>query len=250
MLTVFPADARAILEEQLAQIALVQRFADDKMVTIHFLDRQAQLPLLSNRSDECRAVRMQVRSQMDHHCSMAADVVFHGGRISSIEYSKPPTCLLEGAVVFESIEILKDALHPETRPEAHSLKRSLLDRVRDQFPVRDVLAPASVDQTSKFLALLGRVPTDYAGLLRETDGFAVKDWQFYGTNARRLPSHGGIWLVAEASDSALCLREASEEPLVFYFDEIDDELAVKGTSFVDAFLHALSGKSGTANERG
>ena len=237
---VLPNGARSILEGQVAAIELVQRFSEDRMVTVHFSENQEKLALFPNRLDECRAARMHVRSQASR-AAISVDVVFHRGRLSSIEYSRPPAIVSEGPLVFEHVEVLQDLLHVGSEPALPvQVGGPLLQRIQGRVPLLDILEPAPERRISSFLAPLGEVPADYAALLRETDGFSVDGWRFTGTKARRLLLHGDVWLVAETSECALCLREQATEPSVLYLDQIDDECTIKGASFVECFLEVLS----------
>ena len=147
----------------------------------------------------------------------------------------------KGPLAFDQVEVLQDLLDEGSEPARPAqISGPFLRRIHGRFPVRDILEPASERRIGSFLAPLGEVPADYAALLREADGFSVDGWRFTGTKARRLLLHGDLWLAAETSECALCLREKATEPIVLYLDQIDDECTPRGASFVDCFLEVLS----------
>jgi hypothetical protein len=237
-------DGGRILERQLAAIDLVQRYSNDRLVLLHFpeggTDSVERFP---NRSDECRAARMRLRPS--HGGALTADVVFHAGRLSSIEFNKTPSDPLEEGSVIGDATLLED-LMVEAPGEVVGppvlMPGSLLHEISQKVQIENVTGPAPEGAVTRFLSLVGAVPTDYAGLLRETDGFKAGDWRFMGTRARRvtLPSKT-LWLAAETGQVAVCLEEGGAEASVLLYDQIDDESREIGEAFVPALLQAVLG---------
>ena len=236
-------DGASRLERQLSLVERIQRFSNDRLVVFNYPeDSKDTVPLFPNRSEECRAVRIRLRPASGR--MLTADVVFHLGRLSSLEYSRDPRKPLGDAFSVESAEVTQDMMVETPSTDSTPLKvqpGSLLAEIGRGRRLEQVVGPAPDLGVSALVSMRGAVPADYTALLRETDGFAVGDWRFMGTRARRviLPNKT-LWLVAETGEFALCFAEGSAEPVVLFYDQIDDECREAGRRFVPALLEAVS----------
>jgi hypothetical protein len=243
MKALLPPNGASVLEQQMSLVELVQRYSNDRVVLVHFPENGKEaVPLFPNRSEECRAARVQLRSTSGK--AVTADVVFHSGRLSSIEFSRAPRKLLESGFSAGTADLLQDMTGeapPMGEGSVDIQAGSVLAEIGREGRLEKVVGPAPEKDVSAFLSILGAVPADYTALLRETNGFAMGQWRFMGTRARRviLPSEA-LWLVAETGELALCFAEGSAEPTVLFYDQIDDDCRATGQAFVPALLGMLS----------
>ena len=104
-----------VVRSQIAAWRLVQRSLQDRMAVMHF--RPVPFPLLANKgAAQCR-VKIRVKAAERR---LSVSVVTHLGRLSSLEFSKPPQPLLEQA--FEIVAIEKDARHVDIAAAADHLE--------------------------------------------------------------------------------------------------------------------------------
>lgn len=83
-----PEDRHA-LSEQLAGLDHLKRLHGDRMVTFYF-EKPGELPLLSNQGLEQKLATVLLEAGRR---KVRATVVSHRGRLSSLEFNKPPTDL-------------------------------------------------------------------------------------------------------------------------------------------------------------
>lgn len=227
----------------MSSIELVQRYSNERVVLVHFPENGKEaVPLFPNHSEECRAARVQLRPTSGK--AVTADVVFHSGRLSSIEFNRAPRKLLEGGFTAGKAALLQDmtAEAPAMGDGSVDVQAgSVLAEIGREARLENVVGPAPEKDVTDFLSTLGAVPPDYIALLRETNGFTIREWRFMGTRARRviLPSRA-LWLVAETGELALCFAEGSMEPAVLHYDQIDDDCRATGQAFVPALLGVLA----------
>jgi hypothetical protein len=226
---------RAILRTQLDALEIVQRFSKDKLVVFH-LERDALWDRFPNEAEELSVAMVTLETAGGRR--VKAEVVFHGGRISSLE--------LRAAVVGEAtvreIELLADPMSPDTSKRGPGVEGPALEALRAELelPITDVAAPADARRRAAFARRLGvSLPDDFLRLLEETDGFRVGGWLFAGTAARNVVrDEASLVLVAESEDSqlALCLYADDTEPSRFHrYDMVQDELHPLSSSFVESF---------------
>jgi len=237
-----PHDGVSLLEGQLSTVELIQRFSNDRLVLVHFAESsKGSVPLFPNRSEEFRAARVQLRPMSGG--AVTADVVFHVGKLSSIEYSRAPRKALEAGFTIEAAKLLEDLMAeaPTDLQPSEVQPGSLLAEIGRHGRAEHIIGPAPEKTVAAFLSMVGAVPADYGTLLSETNGFSAGEWRFMGTRARRviLPNRT-LWLVAETSEFALCFEESSADPSVLLYDQIEDECRAMGEAFVPALLEAMS----------
>lgn len=88
-----PPDCASRLEAQLADERwLLQRSAKDRMVIFDFSRDQAGLTLMPNTEPELRVATVTLGSGSAAN-AIKCDIVFHRGRISSLEFSDSPSHL-------------------------------------------------------------------------------------------------------------------------------------------------------------
>jgi hypothetical protein len=118
-----------------------------------------------------------------------------------------------------------------------------LDRLRGEFDVQDVLAPAPRPKREQIEEQFSDVlPDDYKQLLGETDGFRIGEWEVCGTRARRVVSSEGNLLVLAENEKALAVKEDAASRIIALYDPIDDASRPIGDSFVDALREAVEGE--------
>ncbi|MBV9470594.1 MAG: hypothetical protein JOZ57_15250 [Abitibacteriaceae bacterium] len=247
-----PSAVHSILEVQVKDIDSIHRYSNDKIVLFRFLRKNLEttLPLFPNNSPEIYVARLTLRSVPNTTCN----VVFHEGKILSLEFSHPPRSALKQPFICHKVEILEDLLHAplvEHTSSSMSDDTGMLKRIRTYFDISNVLPPPEENKIEKFLVLVSTaLPEDYVNLLHETNGFSVKDWCFYGINARSvvLPDTN-YWVVAEDTKNALalCFREGETSSIVIIYDQINEDFQETGQYFVEAFIQAVA-KSTTASD--
>ena len=224
-----PSNAQKTLEAQMTSIDLVQRAAHDKMVTVFF--RRADPPLYANREDEFTIAVVSGKPPRSVRCS----IVLHSGRLSSLEFSEPPRRLLAGCTPDDfSVEVNPVVQAESTVPHDPRVDVGVLGRLSSRIRLDDVQPPP---EYSKPFGVSGAMPSDLLQLVSETGGFKVKSWRFYGATPRSIVRHDGTYYIfAENDETALCVREDEEEPLVYIYDQISDEVQGSTSGFVDALL--------------
>lgn len=237
-------DASSLFRRQLDARPLVRRHAQGKMVLFHFPEgTQSHLPRFSNRAPELRVARMVLKAESGEQ--LRSDIVFHEGRISSLEFSKPPkTILSAGEFQLQKVDIYQDLMTRNSCAPSGSADDStgLLNELCQRFDLKDLVAPVSERDLSRYLAQTPTVfPDDLVALLRETNGFSVRGWTFYGTNPRRLviPDENLQITAEDAEGNALCFREDETTPAVLLYDQIDNETKKIWSSFLDALTEVL-----------
>lgn len=235
------SEAGMLVETQIKAVDLIQRFSQDKLVVFHFLKGdESALPLFPNRLPEFRVARVVIQSTSSHS-EIRCDVVFHRGKLSSLEFSRPPKSLTTTTLRCERVEIFEDLMQEPSVTEKTPLtsgKTKILDEIRSKLPVSDILPPVTEIELKKFLNRLSTtVPEDYVQLLHETNGFSVNGWRFYGTKARKLvQSDSNYWLIMEKGGKALCFREDTDSPIVLSYDQVNDEVSEVGKQFIDSLM--------------
>ena len=237
-----PPPARGVVELQLGAVDTIQRFSEDKLVVVHL--RSTHLPLLANRTPELRVARVKAGDGTRKPLQCA--VVFHEGKLSSLEFNRAPRSLAS-PIQCELVEFLadvtgdgRDADETESKPASTA---GLLSRLQAAIPLTQVLPPAPAGERDRFLRSVPRVPADVAALLEASNGFVSGRWRFLGTAARTIVLPEVTYVVlAEREDSqaALCLRD--ETHAIVYYDEINDEETVAGPGFVEAFITTVQTK--------
>lgn len=241
----FSPDAQRILSAQLADVDLIQRFSDDKLILFFFKnDKKSDFPRFSNTSEELYAARLRIRHAVSLQ-RMKCDLVTSQGRLSSLELDRAPKSLKPADMICEGVSIFHDLTLPS--PTAIELKidvdrQPILARIGLLFPVAEARPPVSQQEIQSFLEqLAAAVPPDYLELLVETNGFDVNGWTFYGTSSRQIVlPEANYQLLAERDPLALVVRQGQEGSEVFLFDQINAELGMANNSFVEAFLNVIS----------
>lgn len=224
-----------ILNAQIKSINLVQRFSTDKLVVFHF--SELDMPLFRNQADELNSARATINSKTS---SVFCDFVFHKGRISSLEFNKPPKSLDDG---FEcsKVEIYEDL---SISVPYDVLKRydGILDILARKYQIKDALVAASDIDIIKFTERLNtHLPQDYLKLLRVCNGFSIQNWHFPGTNARRIVrENSNCYLLLESEEQSLCVFENQTFPKIFLLDFINDNTEEVSNSFLNALEQTLS----------
>lgn len=239
------AEARSILDSQLEAIELIQRFSDDKLVTFHLKKGRGEaFALFPNQSPELYVAKMDIRQNEGK--AMTCELVFHRGRLSSLEFNCPPRNMEPHTTDCDKLEIFENLM---SSPKSSScadepdVQGKMLDTIRSRIAISDVIAPASQTEREEFLKRLSViVPDDYRALLIDTNGFVAGVWRFLGTRGRNivLPDRT-YYVVAERADAqaALCFRESERRPLVIFYDEINDDEQPAGDRFVESLLRVV-----------
>lgn len=199
-------------------------------------------PLFPNRGAELLAARLSLRTVESR--SVMCDFIFHEGRLWSVQYSVAPKLWASSEFSLEHADIYADLMSADARERRPAADRSVLPERLRSLPVTDLAAPASEQEIEKLVRMLGNcLPTDYIELLRVTDGFKLGSWVVAGLRTRRIVHIDGIFTylaegesMEDGDDEGLVVRQEDSEPKVYLRDEIDDEFAEMGSSFIDAFL--------------
>ena len=229
--------AAAVFDEQVRAIQYVQRFSNEKLTVLFFLKKEREIQLFANRAPELRVGRLTIEGVSGK--KIRCHVVCHEGRLSTLEFSRPPRPELSAGARVAAVEILEDLLAvEETRPAREG---DMVRRLREAVPLSNIVGPAAEERLARFPELVSApLPEDYAALLRETDGFVAHGWEFLGTRGRRLVlPDATLYVTAEDEETALCLREGESQPRVFIYDQVNDQLTQAPDSWLDAFLSAV-----------
>lgn len=236
-------EAQSILDSQLQAVELIQRFSDDKLVTLHLARGAGETRhLFPNQAPELYAAKMVISGEREKR--LLCEFVFHEGHISSLEFNRSPR-KIDPEAVCANVEVLEDLM---TSPSASddgsgAVEGNVLATIRKHATISDVTAPATARQREAFFKRLAFVvPEDYAALLGETNGFAAGGWKFLGTRARKIVLTDRTYFLAaerEDSEAALCFRDGEQFPHVVLYDEINDDDRPLGEHFVDALLKVV-----------
>jgi len=227
-----PKAWESVLASQRRQLDLIQRVADNKMVTIFF--RKESPTLFPNVDDEFRLAVVTGHGARSFRCT----VVVHHGRLSSLEFSMPPKTL--SGITIEEVNV---EIHPVvvgmTGGDGSSEPADALRVLAASLPLEDIQLAAD---SPNLFGLGSAIPSDLEALLKKVSGFRVKEWTFLGASPQSVVWEDATYYIfVEGETSGLCLREGESEPTVFRYDEMGDEVTSAGTSFVDA-LEELVGK--------
>ena len=228
-------EGQSILDAQLASLGSLTRSFHNKMVLFDFRDRTA-IPIFPNTQPELHVARLLLASLAGDE--VRCDVIFYEGRLSSLEFHKPPQTILAGSCMLVSQEFFADLMTPAT-PQAGnpSPETPHLNALRSRLTITNVQPPATDAQIATlFGRLLTAAPDDYAALLRETNGFTCGDGDFHGVDIRRQVDWEANYLyLAQSTAFAVALREGAAEARYVLHDQVHEEFTDLGTSFVDAF---------------
>lgn len=231
-------DAAAILDVQVDKISLIQRFSKDKLVVFHFIDESQAMSLFSNQSEEYYAARLNIKFTPKVRC----EFVFHKGKLSSMEFDRPPKLLdqdMECAGIIFNGDLMTNAAVNDSSPK--NVVVSDLSNLGSLYSLTDVRPPASPSEISWFL---GRspdsFPSDYVKLLEQTDGFTVNNWEFNGIRSSTIiQDQANYVLLVECQGKALCIREGESSPRVYVYDMIDDDFTQRFSSFLVGLSEVL-----------
>ncbi|MEO7714971.1 MAG: hypothetical protein ABIY70_02110 [Capsulimonas sp.] len=219
----------------------------DKLVEFQPHDT-AKLKLFPNTRAQMHAVRLWITTQSGE--TVRCDVIFHAGRIVNLEFNRPPRVALEKPFTLKSLEIYADLMTPDLPRNLGEAPTTtpILDALRSHGTITDVKPPA---QESEIDQMLGRIltatPSDYAALLRETNGFQYEWWDFHGIDILRQVDHEATYLyLAQTTSFSLALREEASTPCYFLQDHVNEEFTELGSTFVDALLKAVAAEEAEA----
>lgn len=236
-------ELREIVSDQISHIVYVQR--QNPMRTMFCYEDAQPLGkelLVPDRSDDRRAARVCLQFA---NSRLNATVLFGGGRMWGLLFNRSTKNLIGLEPTCRAVKVLVDLSRSEMlSKEKDPLGGALLSRINGQFPVREVLTPVSKKEREDFLSALDcKVPADFKSLLRETNGFAVEGWTFYGTRARETPQPDSNLILTfenEIGNTALCFKEGDNTGTVYNIDQIGEELTKVGKSYTDAIIWRLS----------
>src|SRR5205823_5497977 len=98
----------AALDSQLAALDHVQRWSRDKVVPMFMVDGR-DFRAFPNHTPELLAGRLEIVPDGSTG-TIRCDIVLHRGRISSLEFSTPPSALLRGPFRIRRARLLADPL--------------------------------------------------------------------------------------------------------------------------------------------
>lgn len=233
-----------ILEQQFSRRDLiVNRSAEDRFVVLFFLlaDRE-ELPLMPNRSPRLTAATVSlVSAQNGASTRFQCDVIFHRGRVFSLEFQPSPR-KLEGRFSVGDVEMRADLSAQEAITTPGVAAGPLLGELQRSVEISEIRPPADDSTRATFSQRFSRIlPEDYFQLVSETDGFLAGQWEFYGTRVRRMPAPGQLYLVvAEAPQLVLCAKEEEQSRQLYLYDSIDEEETPYGQGIVRVLTQAIS----------
>lgn len=242
-----PETGQAVFDAQIADVGSLTRMYSDKLVEFQPHDT-AKLKLFPNTRAQMHAVRLWITTQSGE--TVRCDVIFHAGRIVNLEFNRPPRVALEKPFTLKSLEIYADLMTPDLPRNLGEAPTTtpILDALRSHGTITDVKPPA---QESEIDQMLGRIltatPSDYAALLRETNGFQYEWWDFHGIDILRQVDHEATYLyLAQTTSFSLALREEASTPCYFLQDHVNEEFTELGSTFVDALLKAVAAEEAEA----
>jgi hypothetical protein len=247
------ADGKRILQSQLARFDLVQRLSKDKIVTLYSAEdpgfrnwpTDALFPM---RDDEVCVARILFHPQTpERETELKADVVLHKGRLSSVEFSRPPAKSLRIDPAVARLEMFADPMKPyRGRRDPVSL-RDLTGWVRDwaiQRKARNLRRPLSPSEREPQLACVDAdLPPDYLDIVAQTEGMELPGAVIRGLSELRrivLPEANYYILAEIEARGELGVPQAARQPRIAYIDGEDHEVRDVGPSLRAAMDRLLA----------
>jgi hypothetical protein len=234
--------SRRALSEQVRSTEFIQRTINDRFVRCFYKQDCSAEISFAHSPKKITLARIDFRSK--DIMGMRCDVTLICGCLNSLEFSKPPKLLNETS--FNDISI---TLHEETAwlpdsPADEIKVGPILAALGGVARLTDVLLPAAKDEVTEFKERSSTVfPGDLTKLLAECDGFKCQNWTFNGTRSAQTPTpEDDIVRIAnsESEPLLLCLKVDAKRPEVYLYQEEDEEFTPYGSSFVEAFLRAVT----------
>jgi hypothetical protein len=203
-------EGAAVLSRQLSRFNLIQRSPDGRLVTFFNTKDKTYASWSSEdffplRAEEISAARVWLRpADSPQQPETKADVVLHRGRLSSIEFNKPPDSLRAGVQVTK-VRTLVDLMRQSEAGAAIPLSEipgELQERLR-RLKATELRKPLPAAQREDLAQTIdSKLPEDYTKLVAVTDGATINGWRIYGlAEVRRIVQpEGNYYLLAEATD--------------------------------------------------
>lgn len=229
-----PAAAK-ILDRQLQRFNLIQRSSGGTIITFYDLDDRnystwTDTDLFVNRSSELTAARIWFYSQPPTQPTrIKADIVLHNGRLSSIEFSKPPKSLT-AVFTASKVQAFVDPMQPLPSP-SKATHSTTIDRGITQtllhLSATNLREPRGQVETNRLTQIIdARLPIEYLQLMSLTDGLTAANWRVFGLSEIRriVQPTGNFYLLAEATDGRAVgvLQESEDEQLYLISPEKDE----------------------------
>ncbi len=144
---------------------------------------------------------------------------------------------MEYAVV-GNLLVMSDSLMKVSEEELKRDNQPILDSIKTRSSITDIQGPLTVEEATKLLNMQDTVfSIDYITLLQETNGFKINNWDFYGTNIRRLVLPQVTYLVvAEDDPLSLCFVEGDVTGRIVEYDQIMENEVDMGSEFIPALV--------------
>jgi hypothetical protein len=223
------ASARVLLTAQLRYLISYQRQAGGKSLLFFPLDPKTCTSLPENILFPCklsdvvvaRIYQVGFRNVMDPQATVKAEIQMHKGRITSIEFDKPPQKVLEEGTNVTKVEILRDPMVSISDEDAIDLRR--LEEMIE--------------------SIQSKLPDEYLKLIGNSKGITVNQWAVCGpSKIRRIPQRdGNYYLFAErVGMGAVGVKEDEVSGQLYYLDYGDDRGEKITIAFKD-FLEKFDG---------
>lgn len=203
-------DAVALLNAQLKHLVSYQRQMGDRLLCFFALERKPNASVPDDVLFPCRIgscvvalMRLSGTGELATKDKIRAEIYLHKGRLSFIEFNKPPQKSLEQGANVTKVEILRDPMVPATDEDVVDAKRR-----------EEVLK-----------AIQSKLPEEYLQWVGEGKEISFHEWTVYGLpKIRKIPQRdGNYYLLAEREGmGAVGVKEDEMSGQLYYLDYGDD----------------------------
>ncbi len=246
-----PAEAICILNRQLKRFDLIKRYSKGKLVVFYWSDDWSfsswpAEDLFPQHGEEVRVARIKLSVfSGGKKRNLKVEIVFHRGRLSSLEFNAPPK-IGKGKFEVIGLDKLADPLAVEVS-SGHTLETPvkltgwLGELVK--IEVLNIKSPLlSAEQEMLLKQIDATLPVDYIEMLKQVDGFECVPCTVFGLSAIRkvVRPDGNYYILAEIAEKGdIAVLQESKTAMLFYLAYESDEAETMGTSFTSTLRNKL-----------
>jgi len=246
-----------ILNKQLDSYNFVQRLSHDKLVGFHDLkdpsyERWPKNAFFPLRAEEAIVAAIRFRPTGEPRAALRGNIILAKGRLSSIEFDRPPKMLFARSRALSDIEVTNVQVVFDPMIANGGATEPLLDTSKLVGWLRDWLHRWRVENLRKALPTKRReqilrqldttLPPDYLELISQTEGLKVETYVIYGLSQIRpiVRPDANFYLLAEADESgAIGVKQDEKMGELYYLDREDERPQSVGRSFRAALEQRL-----------
>lgn len=225
---------KAILNNQLNNIELIQRFGNNLQVNIYVKEEAEKF---NNISEELKVATIDMlrNNKRDNACNL----VFHKGLLSSIEFRKK----IEGDTFdfsYKVKEIWADLSKFNEEISSKKLLGGYLQKLNEKGNILNLKPPVKDDIRKAFIKDVGN-SSDLALFLEMTDGFIINKWTFKGTQSlESVIENRSFFVVAQSEARLLFLDNRGDIVRFSFYDPVNEEILWSKPTLFEAFLEVLN----------